>query len=83
MSFSQAGAFLPLSGGVDSGATAVIFYSAVRLVFAACEAGNKQVIKDMRRVCGEKEDSTWLPSEPKELCNVILHTCYMGMLITE
>lgn len=80
---NQAGAFLPLSGGVDSGATAVIFYSAVRLVFAACEAGNKQVIKDMRRVCGEKEDSTWLPSEPKELCNVILHTCYMGMFITK
>ena len=80
---NQAGAFLPLSGGVDSSATAVIFYSAVRLVFAACEAGNQQVIKDMRRVCGEKENSTWLPSEPKELCSVIFHTCYMGTYITE
>ena len=70
--------FLPLSGGVDSAATAVIFYSAVRLVFAACEAGNQQVIKDMRRVCGEKENSEWLPADPRELSNVIFHTCYMG-----
>ena len=79
---NQAGAFLPLSGGVDSAATAVIFYSAVRLVFAACEAGNQQVINDMRRVCGEDETSTWLPSHPKELCNMIFHTCYMGTYIT-
>ena len=65
----QAGAFLPLSGGIDSCATAVIVFSASRLVCAACQDNNLQVIKDMRRMCGEPEDSSWLPATPQELCN--------------
>ena len=74
----QAGAFLPLSGGIDSCATAVIVFSATRLVYQAAQAGNEQVIRDMRRMCGEPEDSSWLPSRPQELCNRIFHTTYMG-----
>lgn len=65
---SAVGAFLPLSGGVDSAATAVMVYSMMRIVYKASQAGNEQVIKDMRRICGEPEDSAWLPSEPAQLC---------------
>ncbi|KAL9613085.1 MAG: hypothetical protein Q9167_002342 [Letrouitia subvulpina] len=75
---SAAGAFLPLSGGVDSAATAVMFCSMTRLVYEASQTGNEQVIKDMRRICGEPEDSAWLPSDPPQLCERIFHTCYMG-----
>ncbi|KAL9038623.1 MAG: hypothetical protein Q9214_005205 [Letrouitia sp. 1 TL-2023] len=75
---SAAGAFLPLSGGVDSAATAVMFCSVTRLVYKASQAGNEKVIKDMRRICGEPEESAWLPSDPPELCKRIFHTCYMG-----
>ena len=72
------GFFLALSGGIDSCATAVIVFSMCRLVVQAIYDGNEQVIKDTRRICGEAEDSTWLPVEPQELCNRILHTCFMG-----
>lgn len=75
---NQAGLFLPLSGGVDSCATAVIVFSAARLVMAGVQEGNEQVIKDIRRIAGESVDSTWLPSNPQEACNRIFHTCYMG-----
>lgn len=75
---SQAGAFLPLSGGIDSCATAVIFFSTARLIFAAVHDGNEQVIADLRRICGEPEGSNWIPSEPQAICNRIFHTCYMG-----
>lgn len=39
---------------------------------------DKQVIADARRMTGETEDSTYLPSDPQEFCNRIFHTCYMG-----
>ena len=29
---------------------------------------DEQVIKDVRRLGGEPEDSKWLPDTPKELC---------------
>ncbi|KAI4238242.1 MAG: hypothetical protein L6R40_005782 [Gallowayella cf. fulva] len=74
----QAGAFLPLSGGIDSAATAVIFFSTARLVYAAVQHDNKQVIKDMLRLCAEQPDSNWRPSAPQELCNKLFHTCFMG-----
>lgn len=71
-----AGFFLPLSGGIDSCATAVIVHSMCRLVVAACENGNKQVIKDAQLVAGMPED--WMPKTPQELANRIFCTCYMG-----
>lgn len=63
-----AGFFLPLSGGIDSCATAVIVHSMCREVIKATGQGNEQVIKDARRLCAEPEDSTWLPSTSQELC---------------
>ncbi|GAD93546.1 glutamine-dependent NAD(+) synthetase [Paecilomyces variotii No. 5] len=74
----SAGYFVPLSGGIDSCATAVIVYSMCREVIKGIEQGNQEVITDVRRVCGEPEDSEWLPKTPQEVCNRIFHTCYMG-----
>ncbi|KZT07503.1 glutamine-dependent NAD(+) synthetase with GAT domain-containing protein [Laetiporus sulphureus 93-53] len=72
------GYFLPLSGGIDSCATSVIVYSMCRLAVQAAGAGNQQVIADARRIVGESEDSTYIPTDPRELSNRIFHTCYMG-----
>jgi NAD+ synthase (glutamine-hydrolysing) len=72
------GFFLPLSGGLDSASTATITYSMCRLVVDEAKGGNKQVIKDLRRIAGEPEDSTWLPATPQEFCGRIFYTCYMG-----
>ena len=47
----QAGFFLPLSGGIDSCATAVIAYSMARQVVKAIKEGNQQVISDCHRIC--------------------------------
>ncbi|KAJ6493647.1 hypothetical protein C8R47DRAFT_1176603 [Mycena vitilis] len=72
------GYFVPLSGGIDSCATAVIVYSMSRLVAEAARRGDKQVIADARRISGEPEDSSYVPSDPREFTNRIFHTCYMG-----
>ena len=37
-----------------------------------------QVIADARRIAGEPEGSTYIPSDPREFCGRIFHTCYMG-----
>lgn len=75
----QAGYFVPLSGGIDSCSTAVIVFSMCREVIKAVQNdGNTQVIADVRRICGEPDDSTWLPSTPQEVCNRLFHTCFMG-----
>lgn len=71
-----AGFFVPLSGGIDSCATATIVYSMCRLVIDAVKAGNEQVIKDVKRIAAYKSE---LPETPEELCNQIFYTCYMGM----
>ncbi|CAK5267570.1 unnamed protein product [Mycena citricolor] len=72
------GYFVPLSGGIDSCATAVIVYSMSRLVADAARSGNQQVISDARRISGELEDSKYLPTDPREFTNRVFHTCYMG-----
>ncbi|RDB23408.1 Glutamine-dependent NAD(+) synthetase [Hypsizygus marmoreus] len=72
------GYFLPLSGGIDSCATAVIVYSMCRLVSEAARRGDKQVIADARRITGEFEDSIYIPSDPREFAHRIFHSCYMG-----
>lgn len=71
-----AGYFVPLSGGIDSCATATIVYSMCRLVIAAIKEGNEQVIKDVQRIAAYSDK---LPTTPEELCNQIFCTCYMGM----
>ncbi|CAE6506336.1 unnamed protein product [Rhizoctonia solani] len=72
------GYFVPLSGGIDSCATAVIVYSMSRLVAEASSKGDTQVIADARRMCGEPETSNYVPTDPREFTNRIFHTCYMG-----
>jgi len=37
-----------------------------------------QVIRDARQMTGEPADSTYVPTDPKEFCGRIFHTCYMG-----
>ncbi|KAJ3810791.1 hypothetical protein F5876DRAFT_41074 [Lentinula aff. lateritia] len=72
------GYFIPLSGGIDSCATAVIVFSMCRLVAEAARRTDKQVIADARRIAGEPEDSGYMPSDPREFAGRIFHTCYMG-----
>ena len=70
------GFLLPLSGGIDSCATAVIVHSMCRLVHAACVAGNAQVITDVQRIAGEP--APWTPATPAALAQRLFVTCYMG-----
>ncbi|KAK0117771.1 glutamine-dependent NAD(+) synthetase [Cadophora gregata] len=76
---NQAGFFLPLSGGIDSCATAVIVHSMTRLVLQSIRSGNRQVIADLRRIAGEELDSNWVPKTTQEIANRIFCTAYMGM----
>lgn len=41
-------------------------------------ATDTQVISDARRIVGEQDDSTYIPTDPKEFSGRIFHTCYMG-----
>ncbi|GJN90450.1 hypothetical protein Rhopal_003461-T1 [Rhodotorula paludigena] len=75
---STSGYFVPLSGGIDSCATATIVYSMCRLVAKAAAEGNEQVIADARRIAGEPAESQYVPVDPREFCGRIFHTCYMG-----
>ncbi|KAJ3370356.1 glutamine-dependent NAD(+) synthetase [Allomyces arbusculus] len=73
------GYFLPLSGGIDSCATAVIVFSMCRLVVDAIKYKTEpQVLEDLRRIVGEPADSTWIPATPQEVCARIFHTCYLS-----
>jgi NAD+ synthase (glutamine-hydrolysing) len=72
------GFFIPLSGGADSSSVAAIVGSMCRLVVQEAEDGNEQVIRDARRIVGEAEDSSYLPTDPAELAGRLLHTCYMA-----
>ncbi|OJJ45840.1 hypothetical protein ASPZODRAFT_143717 [Penicilliopsis zonata CBS 506.65] len=79
-----AGFLVPLSGGIDSCATATIVFSMCRIVMEAVHAGNEQVIADVRRIAGAYEEDEaavkdWLPRTPQELCHRLFHTVYMGM----
>jgi len=71
-----AGYLLPLSGGIDSCATAVAVFSMCRLIIEACKAGNETVIADIKRIAKYSKE---LPTKPQDLCNQIFHTVYMGM----
>lgn len=71
----QAGFLLPLSGGIDSSATACIVYSMCLQVCLAVKNGNSQALEDVRRVVC---DITYTPQEPTELCGRIFTTCYMA-----
>ncbi len=72
------GFFLPLSGGVDSSATASIVASMCQMVVDEAADGNEQVIEDARRIVGEPADSDYVPTDRREFANRIFFTCYMG-----
>lgn len=71
-----AGFIVPLSGGIDSCATATIVYSMCRLVIQELQAGNAVVAEDVKRLCGGE-----IPSglTPEQFCNKIFCTVFMGM----
>ncbi|CAO0790766.1 unnamed protein product [Mucor circinelloides] len=71
-----AGYFLPLSGGIDSCATATIVASMCRLVVKEAAEGNRHVLEDARRLAGEGDSYT--PTDPREFAHRIFYTCYMG-----
>ena len=72
-----AGLFLPLSGGIDSCASAIVVFSMCRILVQAIQEGNEAVAKEVQRIAGPLEKAGWLPKTPQELCYNILHTCYM------
>ncbi|KAI5294424.1 glutamine-dependent NAD(+) synthetase [Ascosphaera acerosa] len=72
----QAGYLIPLSGGIDSCATAVMVFSMCRLAIEAVQAGNEAVIAQVRRIAAYSDE---LPRTPQELCNQLFHSVYMGM----
>ncbi|KAF5911421.1 hypothetical protein HPG69_004291 [Diceros bicornis minor] len=71
----QAGFFLPLSGGVDSAATACLVYSMCRQVCEAVKNGNQEVLADVRAIVNQ---TSYTPQDPRELCGRVLTTCYMA-----
>ncbi|ORY78946.1 hypothetical protein BCR37DRAFT_98573 [Protomyces lactucae-debilis] len=72
----QAGFFIPLSGGIDSCATAMIVFSMCKLVYDAYQAGNEQVKRDVAYLT--RDIQVWAFSSPQDLARVIFHTTYMG-----
>ncbi|CAH2355498.1 glutamine-dependent NAD(+) synthetase [[Candida] railenensis] len=70
------GFFLPLSGGIDSCATAVLVHSMCRLVVKSCAEGDQQVIKDVQFVC--RQESDWIPKTPQEIAQNIFYSSFMG-----
>ena len=46
-----------------------------RLVIQAVERGDETALANVRRITGE---SDYVPTDPSELCNRVLVTCYMG-----
>jgi NAD+ synthase (glutamine-hydrolysing) len=74
---AAAGGFLlPLSGGSDSAAVAMIVASMCRLIAARVAAGDADVTSDLRRVLGLSEDAA-LPDGPRELAGRLLTTAYL------
>ena len=76
------GFLLPLSGGIDSCATAMIVHSMCRIVHAACTddatpaATREQVLSDVRRIA--QHDAPWVPASPQAIAERLFVTCYMG-----
>ncbi len=71
----QGGFLLPLSGGLDSSSTATLVYSMCNLVVSSVQDGNHKTLSDVRVIVA---DPDYTPRDPKELCNRIFVTIYMG-----
>ena len=71
-----AGFLIPLSGGIDSCATATIVFSMCRLVVAAIAEGNEAVIADAQRLCSGDDPKNMTP---EQFCGRVFSTVFMGM----
>lgn len=69
------GLFLPLSGGADSGITALIVYYMCFRLEDYISRGATDVLKNLQKVIG---DDTYVPTCPKDICKRLFSTCYMG-----
>lgn len=69
------GFFLPLSGGIDSCATAVIVHSMCRLVSSEIDDGNEQVLDDLRALI---HDEGLNSVTPQEVAAKLFYTSFMG-----
>ena len=74
----QRGYLLPLSGGIDSSSTALIIAIMCELVFASFQAGDLQVQRDLRRIATGDPGSDYCPADPRDICERVLTTIYMG-----
>lgn len=69
------GFFLPLSGGLDSCAVAVIVYNMCCIVHSEItEENNQNALNDLRKII---KDENYKPTSPADICSKILFTCYM------
>ena len=68
------GYFLPLSGGIDSCATAVIVHLMCRLVVEAIP-NDEQVLKDIQAIT---HDEGFVPKTPQDIAQRIFYTSFMG-----
>lgn len=69
------GFFLPLSGGADSAAVAVIVYNMAGLIWSEWKEGNMEVRKALKEMV---KDEGFVPKSQKDIVGKILFTCYMG-----
>lgn len=69
------GCFLALSGGADSGLTALIISFMSERLFNYYKEGVKDVTAQLRKVIGNENFD---PKSPKEITNRLFSTCYMG-----
>lgn len=70
------GFFLPLSGGADSSAVAVIVYNMGCLLYEAIvKENNTKVLNDFRKII---KDPEFMPKSIQEIVGKIFFTCYMG-----
>ncbi|KAG5438785.1 hypothetical protein PCANB_002505 [Pneumocystis canis] len=75
---NSSGFFLPLSGGSDSCATALIVYIMCKRVIDTLKDKNNCIINDLSKVLKGSKGKDWVPETPEELVNEILCTSYMG-----
>ncbi|RKP21800.1 adenine nucleotide alpha hydrolases-like protein, partial [Rozella allomycis CSF55] len=68
------GYFLPLSGGLDSTAVALIVHSMCCLVYESCARGNNATLQDYFRLIGEVA----IPTSANNISKMLLATAYMG-----
>jgi NAD+ synthase (glutamine-hydrolysing) len=70
------GYFLPLSGGADSAATALIVYNMCKIVYdSITKSGDQKVLKHLREIVREPE---FTPKNAQEICERVLFTTYMA-----